>query len=788
MVLNILKKIIHNKTFKRIFSILVIVWLWYLVFSVWTDCFAQTAQAAWTAQTTESKIANFNDMASEIIRCLYVILWPLLFVCWVAVDNSLLYWEWLHLDVSLYTIWNIMKNFANFALGFLVVLSIVINLFSLWKWWWKLKPKDVITKTLIAWVLIQMSRFLPAAVIDVSTILTYSIWWLPMTVLEKNTEYKHTPVLWLNATVSSSDNWSDLNFYYTYWNHKVAPCKTEKIPELWSWTYIIWPKTIYYSGWIFDTWYCVIWGAVYRYNHVESWENNNWLYPAIDWIVTTGVDKKNTDYRNELNGNLKRPLPYTGLVNDCVIISTRDSKIPAECLSGETRYWPLSLAWDDPFFTWADGSLSYTIDNILEKSKWMVWPFVTIYSSLLDVQSLSSIENTQNWVFPVFTEILYKLFFLAILVLPLVGLAIVLITRVWILWITIAAAPILVLLWVFKDMLGGVSKSLWDLRNIFELKNIIKLIFAPVIVVFAISISIVFLTALDSMWKSEIKENEIMGALWIEHNTGSDSYSFAWWLVELDMGSATGTIKDNLADMITMIFATWIIRFFLMAAVKACGKTWETWWGKLQDMWTNFAKTMPIVPIWWGVWVWTLTKALSNAPDKYINKMRSKWEENLPDWLKNTKTTPTDAENSEIAKIVEEVQKKWTITNEQLKLLAPAFGWATSDKMVDIIKRTDAQTIQNVVNNYNSYTSNKDMQASFKKSGEELPTTHTSADALNMTALDLGMAVQNDKWWKSWAAWMIWWSVHTSDWVRMVDIIPGTENDPIYEIVTREKY
>lgn len=787
MVLDFFKRLFHNKTARKVVWLLVVLWLWYFAFSIWTDCFAAGETTTATA-TTEERLSSFNDIAAEAMRWLYMLLWPLIFVCGLALDNSLIYWEWFHLDVPLYTIWNIMKNFANFALWFMVVLSIVLNVFSFWKWWGKLKPKDIITKTLIAWVLIQMSWFLPAAIIDVSTILTYSIWWLPMTVLEKNNDYMNMPILWLNTTLSTQEQWSDMDFYYTYWDHVVYQCRTEKIASLWTGSsYIVWPKKLYYSWWVFDTWYCVAWWWVYRYKHVEyqAW-SAGWLYPEIDNSWSGSYLQKNKNYEDILDVYLSDSwLDFAWLVNDCVIIPTHDSMIPASCLSGEVRYWPLSLTWNDDFFKWSEWKFAYTINNLLEKSKWMVWPFVTIYSSLLDVPALVSINSTADGVFPVFTEILYKLFFLVILVMPLVALAIVLIVRIWILWVVIAAAPALILIWVFGDKLSWLKDILW---KHFKLENIIKLIFAPVIVVFAIWISVIFLTSLSVIWKSQTKTDEVLNSLGVEH-TADNNYSFAWWLVELELNIAdVNKWKDNIAYFITMIFATGVMRFFLMAAVKMCGETWKERWWKLENWWTDIAKTLPIIPIWWGVWVWTLYDSIEKAPGDYISKMESQSRNNLPDWLKGVKEEEWDNKSSPqniVTDIIQRIESKEIksysdLSRDQQNMLATYYGsWTVAQDVIgNMIKyNTEWDTRTNILNATKENT---------PEGGSW--TTHTSADALMLNESDLNIAVQSDKAWMSWAAGMIWWSVHTQDWVRMVDIIPGTENNPVYEIVTREKY
>jgi hypothetical protein len=50
------------------------------------------------------------------LKVVYVILWPLLWIAGWAMDNSLIYGEIFGLDQALFKFWQIMKNFANFAL------------------------------------------------------------------------------------------------------------------------------------------------------------------------------------------------------------------------------------------------------------------------------------------------------------------------------------------------------------------------------------------------------------------------------------------------------------------------------------------------------------------------------------------------------------------------------------------------------------------------------------------------------------------------------------------------
>jgi hypothetical protein len=110
---------------------------------------------------------------SLILNLLYLLLWPLLVVAGMSLDNSFVYGSVFGLDVPLWRLWNLMKNFANFGLGFFVLYQILLNVLQF-------KGTDgfvqeTIKKTLIAGVGIQASRFVVAALIDISTILTFAV-------------------------------------------------------------------------------------------------------------------------------------------------------------------------------------------------------------------------------------------------------------------------------------------------------------------------------------------------------------------------------------------------------------------------------------------------------------------------------------------------------------------------------------------------------------------------------------------------------------------------------------
>ena len=573
-----------------------------------------------TNQTEEDKykdMTEVNEVFTYISNAVYALLWPVLFIAWIALDNRLVYWSFLHLDASLRSLWNIMKNFANFALWFMVLFAIVRNIFAgpfgsdKQKRW----PISVIKKTLIAWVLIQASRFIVAAVIDLSTILTYSIGWLPITVTQSNPQQSDQPILWVKAVVSTKwsgwNNKMSLQHYNTYWDVNFSPCyTTKKVPGL-TGLYIVWRKQISInSGQEFISGYCTLWGWPYHYKENDAyisfstWTNEEYLAGLKEyfqsWVNDTGH--------------------FLWLLNDCKIIPTDFNRMPQQCRSD---YWMVKK--DDPFFDniSEDNNIKYTFTNILEKSKWFVWPFITIYSSLLNFSDLAEPAPWYSVVWD-FLDLIIKLFFAIVLFVPLFVLAIVLIVRIWILWIVIAASPVLALLAVFKDELKLKWGDKWIMAYL-DWAQIVKLVFAPVFIVFAISMSMIFLSALNpkDISKDAWLGDEQFETLWITKN--EKSFSFLWLMeIELDM-ERVNKWMDMLSWFITMFFATWIMRFFLFFAIRMT-KIWDTIWKWFQESAQNLVKNLPMIPIGWGVGI--------TAAKEWLEKLRSA----VPDRLHREQT------------------------------------------------------------------------------------------------------------------------------------------------------
>lgn len=589
-----------QKLKKYITKNLIIKILWYIglsiIFSSWgifvwvwndtvnTNVNIVLAQET-TQETTEDKMWEMIEKTNIFLKGMYVLIWPFLFIAGIAVDNSIVYGSFLNMDAPLFTIWNILKNFANFTLWFLVLFNILKMVFGISD---SAKSqsdvKKVITNTLMAWVLIQASWFLVAAVIDISTIATYAIGSMP-TASFSSSEFINKPVL-KNTSIydttklaEESVKGKELYTYYSYWDKKLSPCKVERIENDF---YIIGNEysSLKNNTIVFETGHCVYFNEVYMFNPT--------VQPTILW---TGYSSALTNVWN----TAKDEKLVSDYVNDWTVLQ----------LNWKIATWyGLLYSWntmyDDFYKTSTGGYIGMTIDKLMQESKWYVGPFVTIYASLLNFSDLTSDSNlTDNNVYENFFIFIIKIAFSLAMLAPLIALAAVLIIRVWYLRLIIAFSPWIVLISVF-DMESKLKlpESFKKYVNIWE---IVKVIFAPVIIVFAMNISILFLSAIQSSFtEGSSTEWNLLEEMHIEKK--DKTYSFLW-LVEIEYsGDNLDNGKDIFSYVITMMMGLGVMRFILFAAIKA-NAIGATVWKFVQDTAQWAMGQLPIIPMpwWWSV-------------------------------------------------------------------------------------------------------------------------------------------------------------------------------------------
>ena len=254
-------------------------WVW-----IQSEVYAADGETA-TQRDEFSKVVTEKAKLFDLYRKTgYVLLYPVVFLAGKLVDNSFVYWEVFGFDAVLWKLWNMVRNFANFWLWFIFLYYIFRFLIK------NDKNKDwkrLIWRAMIAWIGIQASWFIMAALIDVSTILIYWIWGLPLSILWWNTQSDwkaFDPYVLKTVVTVDADNVGDLRWVYltsTTGDAKkyISECQTMQLEDENKKGYIVAPKLVYY--WNGKKWteaqyvltegnLCHYFGSVYKLENLPS--------------------------------------------------------------------------------------------------------------------------------------------------------------------------------------------------------------------------------------------------------------------------------------------------------------------------------------------------------------------------------------------------------------------------------------------------------------------------------------------------------------------------------------
>lgn len=539
-----------------------------------------------------------NDLAvtlESFLKVVYVILWPALFIAGLAMDNSLVYGEIFWLDNALFKFWQIMKNFANFALGFIFVFSILKYIFDM-KWGKATNPKDIIVKLLLGAVWVNMSWFVVWAMVDLSTVLTVWIWGLPLQLIwDQNIADK--PIFWSKTSIKLNDAiWQQGNVAILYtrpwakfqgWEEYLLPCYIEKGKV------DFWPKRqeafgISNGAWNI-TWTNVGWNQIVKKYCVARWNG-------------IGEDEYNQAWVPDTKDPIKMGPVYT-----------------------------TSLVWLKKASGCDGNNTCQTLKSFTKKTEWYQWAFYSLYASLLNLSTIHIWVPKSN--VSLGMEMLVKMLVALAYLIPLLILAVVLIMRVWYLWLIIAFSPFIVLSsikWFWVKALDGWWMSLWWMKTKFNLGTVVNLLLLPVIVTFTISLSIVFLSSL-SEWLTKTGTAESM---WIYQRTewSYKCYDIAITNICLDMPERdVGTwIFDYFSWMIMNLFGIWLMWFAVMAALKSSEFTSKVAW-TIEWLGKNLMMSANFIPIPWSKESTSLAAlgGLKNDIDNRLRASRSEWSEIL---------------------------------------------------------------------------------------------------------------------------------------------------------------
>lgn len=623
---KILNKIVKYRK-KLVYSFFaMIVWQVFL-FNIGWVWFNTNVYAADGNSNTATQNQTFQQYANDLIKKIrfyssfcYIILYPLLYLAGSLVDNSFIYGASFWFDVILWKLWNISKNLANFTLWFLFIYEIFLWLIKENSVWQRLKK--ILVSSLVAWLWIQASWFAIAALIDLSTVATYGVGWLPLSVLnaeEKKVEIyvpKMAITSDLNGDKSSADDYIPVNIYFVWekdWSpFYISPCATAKS---WSTTYIIWPKLVYYSEW--------------QWNSPVSVEKNscNYEWQVYYFTLHSDLDKDRWNIWSDLSEVKKNQVRYVS-----EMATFKQNFNPEQKWLGENivEYW---YEMEDWWTIWMDlgnknkkQNFTYIWD-LVKKTESYLWVFSSLYNSLINSTSGWIVNADNKSTYTNLLEILFTFWHCFALVLPLAAMVVALLIRIFVIWVAIILSPFIVLCYAFTEI-GVEDKNFSFLDKIPEiwsylkLWNLCKLIFSPVVICLAVSLSCVVVNIMTTQIESQIITH------WMD--------LFGWYFWDL--------IKINIqwvtVNFVKLLFALfWVAITWVLVWAAVTSWAFKDWiMKKIKESANNFIQSYPVVPIpqykedWtfnWFASVWF--KSVLWSDSSLAQKIMSKTFDNLND-------------------------------------------------------------------------------------------------------------------------------------------------------------
>lgn len=577
--------------------------------------------------------ASTAEMLSLILRFIYILMWPLMAIGWYAMDNALVYGEIFHMDIALYQFWNMIKNLANYFVAFFFIWKIL-------KWvtipWWDLISSIpwLLKKTIVAAVGIQISRWVIGALLDLSTILTYGVWSMPLAVIQGNANIDQ-PILATHTSYKLSDmsdsskNQDETLIYYSYGNQNYIQCSFVKrtvSPTAWNNTGSIWsfaPKSdaqgmigrdTYFSG---------------KVTNIVAWFNT--VQNQINQNTSVSRETFTQDYCVD-NGKLLKYHEPTETIGELSMDLNNINVYKAVYIEGIDH---LNTIYDQKSNTTICGTewvKCKTLSNIIEAWKGMTWPLYTLYGSILNFGNLA-ISTDNKTVYSLTLEFIIKAVFSIALVLPLVFICVMLIARALLMRVLIAFSPFLAVFYAFWKDDGGIgSKIDKQTEKIFSkwaFSGALSLIFMPVISVMALSIGIAFMHIMSSMMLQEPQDfltwfgiektwqwcHSMPGVFTVcgaPNQVGDDGFSI---------------FTNHFNRFVINLLAIGIMRSIMMAILKSVG-IFSDMINKVTSLTTSILKSAPIIPLPSGATsISWLQKGVDNVSSYYDNEIRTYDEE-----------------------------------------------------------------------------------------------------------------------------------------------------------------
>lgn len=662
------------KNIKRAIAIVLLGFMFFWLSSNMNHVYAQSTWdvTGWTQDQKDTALSELSVTLDVFLNFLYVILWPMLAITGMALDNTLVYWSVFHLDKILRQIRIVVMYLSFIFLGVWILRDIAKKAVE----WWDIQGiiKDKVPKLILAGILIPLSWFLMWVIIDLSTIAIYQVWNIPLNIAGKNDKLDlkllevHSSIDLQSNIKESEEGWFRYSTYYSCQEDNFIPCKIKdyKIIKSEQEDYI---------------------NEFAENNNMESWSINN-------------------EY--------------------CVMTPTQLYQIKYQW-SWTWSYMEMSWAAFIEWLRWGTARMAScnSISNIIQKSQTMVWPLYTIYGSLLN---FASINYTDSWK-PLEAEVvifLIKSIIWLLLIIPLIWLAVMSIGRVGMLWLAIAFSPLIVMFKLFwKDgKIWDIQKKMNFKRWIdakFNISNIVRLIFQPVITVFALGLSLILLTATTSMLLPDTNDpnqkvsNQLLSSF--NMKTSSDQQKNTQCLdVEWYVTTCVTDFPNKFTATVFADYFSWIIANIigilvmwnlLFASMKWNEITDNMVWA-VEKVWNNFLKNN--IPVFGGYSYESVfgNEGISRVYEDVMNKFTEDKTKGRAQVVKKRLENATDgtfAKMDESIALTEPKDENGNVTTDQ-KIVVPSTSrdfatkvWALDkDKSVfiaenDLSKLKDYRTI-----------------------------------------------------------------------------------------------
>ena len=350
-----------------------------------------------------------------------------------------------------------------------------------------------------------------------------------------------------------------------------------------------------------------------------------------------------------------------------------------------------------------------SLKDVLKYENNISGPLMFMGQSILDIYSTKEtyLKNSFNnnskksyskWALMVlFLRLLVMLLFIV----PLVILIIVLIVRIFWLWIYIGFSPLIFLDQIFWGKVFGQKAQ-------FKLSNMIWLIFQPVLVVFAFSISFIFLTwvfvVVDTQ-SSDLKVNkaEAKKIFWIENSTGAGIESYFYKIEDTTqtMSRYLGWFFGYLIlILLTSAFVWWILKLSFKSS-EVTASIAEKSFKFTEDI---LASVQVIPTPWWRQSIGSLNYALKQLEAYPWKKIGNQWRK-LQEKFRIVWDITPEQQQSWISAIndLNLGNSVWDLTKEKInEIFAEVSRYSSNPRYIENNKkfRKVMETLFNKLQNY----------------------------------------------------------------------------------------